>query len=134
LNQHNYMAKSPLLRSFGYAFKGFKAAYTERNFKLHLVSASLAIITGFISQLSVVQWCIILICIAGVLTLELINTAIEHLVNLVSPEYNETAGKVKDISAAAVLCFSIASFIIALIIFIPRLYTLYFDPLYACQG
>ncbi|MFM6984521.1 MAG: diacylglycerol kinase family protein [Chitinophagaceae bacterium] len=128
------MAKSPLLRSFGYAFKGFKAAYSERNFKLHLVSATLTIIMGFIAQLTMVQWCIILICIAGVLTLELVNTAIEHLVNLVSPEFNETAGKVKDISAAAVLCFSIASFIIALMIFVPRLYALYFNPVQACQG
>lgn len=92
---HNFMAKSPLLRSFGYAFKGLKHAMSERNFKLHLVSAVLTIGFGFVLQINAVEWSIILICVAGVIALELINTAIEYLVNLVSPDYNELAGKVK---------------------------------------
>lgn len=121
---HNFMAKSPLHRSFGYAFKSLKHAMSERNFKLHLVSAVLTIGFGFALQISALEWCVILICVAGVIALELINTAIEYLVNLVSPDYNELAGKVKDISAAAVLCFSIGSFIIALIIFVPYLLAL----------
>ena len=118
------MAKSPLIRSFGYAFNGLKYAMSERNFKLHLMSTVLTIGFGFALQISAIEWCIILICVAGVIALELINTALEYLVNLVSPDYNALAGKVKDISAAAVLCFSIGSFIIALIIFVPYLLAL----------
>ena len=124
MKQHRNMAKSPLIRSFGYAFNGLKYAMSERDFKLHLMSTVLTIGFGFALQISAIEWCIILICVAGVIALELINTAIEYLVNLVSPDYNALAGKVKDISAAAVLCFSIGSFIIALIIFVPYLLAL----------
>lgn len=124
MKQHLNMAKSPLIRSFGYAFNGLKYAMSERNFKLHLMSTVLTIGFGFALQISAIEWCIILICVAGVIALELINTALEYLVNLVSPDYNALAGKVKDISAAAVLCFSIGSFIIALIIFVPYLLAL----------
>jgi diacylglycerol kinase len=125
LKQHNYMAKSPLLRSFGYAFKGMRAAVHERNFRLHLVSTALTLLAAFLLQVSINEWCVLLICIGAVLSLELINTALEHLVNLVSPDYHPVAGKVKDISAAAVLCFSIISFVIALIIFVPRAYVMF---------
>ena len=119
------MAKSPLIRSFGYAFKGMRAAVNERNFRLHLISTALTLLAAFLFQVSLMEWCVLLICIGAVLSLELINTALEHLVNLVSPDYHPVAGKVKDISAAAVLCFSIISFVIALIIFVPRAYVMF---------
>lgn len=118
------MSKSPLIRSFGYAFKGFKFAMAERNFRLHLIASTLVIILGLWVNISPVEWCVIIICMTGVVALELMNTAIEHLVNLVSPDYHDLAGRIKDLAAAAVLCLSIGSFIIALIIFLPRLIAL----------
>ncbi|MCC6817726.1 MAG: diacylglycerol kinase family protein [Bacteroidia bacterium] len=115
------MAKNPLYKSFYYAFKGFAFIWRERNFKLHVLSASLALILGFYFSVTKIEWMAILLCIGGVMSLEIVNTAIENIVNKISPEYNETAGKIKDLSAAAVLVFSIASFIIGCIIFWPYL-------------
>lgn len=113
--------KSPLYKSFQYAFKGLKVVVSERNFKLHLLSALACITLGYALKVSPGEWCLLLLCIGGVMALEIMNTAMEKLVDLVSPEWNEVAGKVKDLAAASVLIFSIASLIIGLIIFVPYL-------------
>ena len=110
-----------LFSSFGFAFKGIQEVLKERNFKLHLISAFVAILMGFIFNISSFEWIIVLFCIGLVLSMELVNTAIEEIVNFISPEYNLKAGRIKDLAAAAVLVASIAVFIIALIIFIPHL-------------
>ncbi len=114
--------KNTLPASFGFAFKGLKAVWKERNFKLHILSTTTVIILGFICNITAGDWVIILFCIGLVLSLEIVNTAIEHLVDIVSPEFNEKAGKVKDIAAAAVFTASIIVFIIGLIVFIPYLF------------
>ncbi len=111
--------KIAFFASFRFAFNGLKVVWLERNFKFHLVSTFIAILMGFVFKISHSEWMIILFCIALVLSLEILNTAIEYLVDLVSPEFNEKAGRVKDIAAAAVLTASIVVLIIALIVFIP---------------
>lgn len=65
---------------------------------------------------------IILLCIGMVMSLEIINTSIEHLVNIVNPDFNEKAGKVKDLAAAAVLVASMIAAITGLLVFLPHLY------------
>ena len=70
-------------------------------------------------NISTVEWCIVLLCFAMVLAAEAFNTAIERLVNLVSPDYHTLAGDVKDIAAGAVLICAIAAAIIGVIVFIP---------------
>jgi diacylglycerol kinase (ATP) len=93
-----------LIRSFGYAFKGMDyAAATQLNFRIHLVATLAAVILGIALKISVNQWLWIGACIALVLAAELMNSALEVLTDLVSPEYNVKAGRVKDMGAAAVL-------------------------------
>jgi diacylglycerol kinase (ATP) len=113
------------IRSFGYAFNGIRiAALTQLNFRVHLVATVLAIVMGFALHISVNEWQWIMLCIALVLITEMLNTAIEFLVNLVSPQYNELAGKVKDVSAGAVLVSAIFALLTGAIIFLPKLLAL----------
>ncbi|RYZ94074.1 MAG: diacylglycerol kinase family protein [Sphingobacteriaceae bacterium] len=112
-----------LLRSFGYAFKGLSYAFaTQLNFKIHVAAAILAILLGFLLRITTVEWLWIILSITIVLLVELINTAIETLTDLVSPGYNEKAGHVKDISAAAVLITAIFAFFTGMVVFLPRIY------------
>lgn len=111
-----------LLRSFGYAFKGLgHATQTQLNFRVHLVASLLALFLGYALKISVNEWLWTALCIALVLMAELFNTAIEFLVDLVSPDYNELAGKVKDTSAGAVVVAAAFAIIAGSIIFIPKI-------------
>jgi diacylglycerol kinase len=104
-------------KSFGYAFKGIKVALSQRNLKIHVCSAAIVILLGFFFQITTIEWCIISLCIALVIALEMINTAIEYLVDLVSPQFNDKAGKIKDITAGAVLVVSISALLCGILIF-----------------
>jgi diacylglycerol kinase (ATP) len=113
------------IRGFGYAFNGiWHAAATQLNFRVHLVAAIVAIYAGYALHISKDEWLWIILCIAIVLVAELFNTAIEFLVDLVSPDYNKKAGLVKDMSAGAVLITAIGALAIGLIIFVPKLLVL----------
>jgi diacylglycerol kinase len=104
-------------KSFTYAIKGIALSWQQRNMKVHICCALLAIAFGFILKINTVEWCIILICIGAVLSLETINTAIELFVDLVEPNHNPLAGKIKDLAAGAVLIFSIISALIGTLLF-----------------
>ncbi len=106
-----------LFKSFGFALKGIKISLHQRNFKIQLTYALLAICLGVFFGITSSEWCAILVCCSLVLSLEAINTAIEHLVNFVSPEFNPKAGIIKDISAGAVLISAIISVVIGFIIY-----------------
>lgn len=89
----------------------------QRNLKVQLMVAVVVIGVSFYLQISLTEWYVVLIMIALVLTLEMINTAIENLVNLFTAEYHPLAGKIKDIAAGAVLLASVFAAIIGGIIF-----------------
>ena len=109
-----------LARSFKYAFQGLRSGFrTQLNFRVQCGLAVLAIIAGFVLQVNKGDWLWIILAIGLVLSAELINTAIEGLVDLVSPEYNELAGRIKDVAAAAVTLLAFNALVIAAIIFIP---------------
>ncbi|GAB4294445.1 MAG: diacylglycerol kinase [Marinilabiliales bacterium] len=109
-------------KSFKYAFNGIGYAFkTQPNLLVHSVVAILVIAAAIILKISLYEWALIVFAIGLVITAELINTAIEYLVDLISPGYNKKAGLVKDISAGFVLIASISAFIIGLIIFIPAI-------------
>jgi diacylglycerol kinase (ATP) len=113
------------IRGFGYALNGiWHAAATQLNFRVHLVAALLVVYMGYSLHISTNEWLWIILCIAMVLVAELFNTAIEFLVDLVSPEYNKKAGLVKDMSAGAVLITAICALLVGLIIFVPKLLVL----------
>ncbi|MDF0727213.1 diacylglycerol kinase family protein [Cytobacillus sp. S13-E01] len=107
-----------LLKSFSYAANGLMhAIYKEHNLRIHLVLSVIVISLGFYFNISRMEWSVIIILIGGMLSLELMNTAVERVVDLVTKEYHPLAKMAKDISAAAVLLFAIASIIIGIIIF-----------------
>ena len=109
--------KPSFFKSVSFAVNGLKLAWHEKHFKIHLIAAILSIVFGFLLDIHRAEWFAILICIGAVLSLEMINTAIEHLVDLVEPNYNPKAGAIKDLAAGAVLVFSIISAIIGIMIF-----------------
>lgn len=111
-----------LIKSFRYALEGFKHAFKyEQNFIVHSLVAILVIIFGFIFKISKVEWIIIIIVIGLVLAFELINTALEALVDLVTNEYKELAKVTKDTASAAVLVLAFASIIVGILIFLPKI-------------
>lgn len=108
--------------SFKYAFEGIISAFrTETNMKIHFIIMMLAIIAGVIFNLNALEWIICIILFGLVISLELINTAIETTVDLAMPEINEKAKLAKDIAAGAVLVNAIVAVIVGLIIFIPKI-------------
>ena len=107
-----------LIKSFRFAIQGFLSALSSQvNLRIHLAVSIGVVIAGFAFRVSAIEWCVLLLCMGIVIGLELINTAIEKLVDLVSPEWKEQAGQIKDIAASAVLWSSILSAMIGLIIF-----------------
>ena len=110
------------LRSFRHAIKGIiNTSKTEHNFRIHLVATALAILLGYYFEIASTEWLWLIAAIGLVLITETINTAIEKLVDLKSPEQNEKAGLIKDISAGAVLIAAATSLAIGLLIFIPKI-------------
>jgi len=109
--------------SFHYAFNGLKILVKEEhNARIHLFAAIGVLIAGFVFKISIIEWVVVLFCIGGVFTLELINSAIENTADLISKEKNETIKKIKDLSSGAVLIAAILSAIIGLIIFLPKIF------------
>ena len=109
------------IQSFGYAFRGIgHVVVSEANMKIHLVITSLVIIGGVVFAISLTEWMFCLLCIGLVVSAEMINTAIEDVVDLASPELHPLAGKAKDIAAGAVLICAIISVVIGLLIFVPK--------------
>jgi undecaprenol kinase len=107
--------------SFGFACQGFvHAIRRERNFRFHLLAALVVVVSGFVCDLTKIEWIVILLCIAGMISLELLNSALERVVDLASPNVHELAKQAKDMSAAAVLVFACASAIIGILIFLPK--------------
>jgi diacylglycerol kinase (ATP) len=106
------------INSIGFAINGWRSALQgQPNLQVHLAITVLVVIAGIILNVSTTDWSILLLCIGLVISAELFNTAIEKLVDIVSPERSEKAGKIKDISAAAVLTASVIALIIGLITF-----------------
>jgi len=115
-----------LIRSFGYAFKGVAYATTSQlNFRIHLVATVLAVITGYLLHISTNEWQWVMLCITVVLVTEIFNTMIETLVDLVSPGFNEKAGRVKDMAAGAVVIAATFAMVTGLIIFLPKILLLF---------
>lgn len=113
------------LKSFSYAYSGIKKAIqTEHNLRIHLVLAGFAVFLGFFLKITFFEWSVILICIGAVIASEIFNSAIENMVNLISPEIQPLAGRAKDMAAGAVLVFSAMAFLVGILIFAPKLYHL----------
>jgi len=108
----------PFHRSFLFAVQGFRAAFAaERNLKFMVGGMFFAIFCGIVLEIDALSWAIVLLCCGCVIGAELLNTAIENVVDLVSPEYHPLAGRAKDIAAGAVWWTCIFVAIVGIIVF-----------------
>ena len=109
-------------RGFVYAYNGIRAAVQEeRNFRFHLCAALYAFVAAYWAQLPAVETALIALCVAAVLALELVNSAIERAVDKPDTTHWWTAGAAKDMAAGAVLVMAIGTVIVAVCLFWPRL-------------
>lgn len=117
-----------LTSSLEFAFTGILTALREeRNLKSHLVSAFLAIIAGLIFNISAVEWLFLTLSIFLVIAFEIVNSAIENVVDLASDyHFYMLAKKAKDMAAGAVLVISMYALITGLIIFLPKIWSMIF--------
>ena len=108
-------------KSFRFAWEGIAhGRKTERNFKFHLVAMIVVIIAGLLTKLTATEWMIVAILIGGMLALELMNSAVERIVDLVTVERLPLAKQAKDLAAGAVLIYAMMSAAIGLLIFVPK--------------
>ena len=119
----SYKTSSNILKSFKYAYSGISYVLkTSRNFKIQLIFAVISLMIGFLLQISQSNYVILITTIMSVLILEILNTSIESIVDLVvKKEFSSLAKISKDTSAGAVLLASINSVIIAVYIFVPKI-------------
>ena len=109
------------LGGFADAARGWvEALRTQFNIRFHFFATLVVLSLSAYFCITTVEWCVIILCVGLIWTAELLNTAIEYLTDFVSPEYNDLAGKVKDIAAAGVLLAAATTAAVGLIIFLPH--------------
>ncbi len=110
------------LRSFGYAFRGLKFMLkTQHNAWIHLAATIAVIAAGIWMNLSFYDWRWIIFAIGFVWVAEIVNTAFEHLCNVVQPEFHASVKAAKDVAAGAVLVAAFTAVILGLLVFLPYL-------------
>jgi diacylglycerol kinase (ATP) len=120
----NFLKKR--LLSFYYALQGIYAFFqSQHNMYIHVIAALAVILLGFVFQITRLEWMAVVLCIVLVFAAEMLNSAIEVLVDLVSPDWSEKAKYIKDVSAAAVLIIAIGTAITGGIIFLPYIFQYY---------
>ncbi|GHD99052.1 DeoR family transcriptional regulator [Defluviimonas sp. 20V17] len=113
--------RHPRLASFVHAARGLAVLLRQPNAWLHLVAAAIVVALAAYLQVSPGEWLALILAIALVLAAEALNTAIEHVVDIASPEWSALARDAKDVAAAGVLICAIGALGIGLIVFVPRL-------------
>lgn len=112
-----------LLKSFSYAITGITTAIrSERNMRIHLILSIIAIGCSLFFSISTVEWLFVIVAIGGMFSLEILNTAVERVVDLVTEEYHPLAKQAKDLAAGAVFVYALTVVIIGIIIFLPRIF------------
>jgi diacylglycerol kinase (ATP) len=118
--------KYSVAKNFSYAVKGIMVfVRREYSARILLSIAILVVLAGFYFRIEANEWLAVVICIGLVLAMELMNSAVEMLVDKLWPDYHETAGKIKDLAAGAVLLSSFAAALVGCIIFLPKVLSLF---------
>jgi diacylglycerol kinase (ATP) len=113
------------VRAFRDAFRGVaEMLRTQRNARFHVVAMGMVLAAGLWLRLSRVEWALVALSIALVLAFEAVNTALEYLTDLVSPDYHPLAGRAKDVAAGAVLLGALGAVAVGLLIFGPKIVAL----------
>jgi diacylglycerol kinase len=121
--QHSLKSEwSKFIIGFGHAFRGlWYALRTQRNARVHVTIAILAILLGIVLRISALEFAMVFVAITGVFITEMFNTVFELCVDLASPEYHPLAKIAKDVAAGAVLLSAMLSVVIGLFVFGPHL-------------
>ncbi|TSB46758.1 diacylglycerol kinase family protein [Alkalicoccobacillus porphyridii] len=128
LSDRNQKGFKRLLRSFVFAGYGLKHVIKyEQNMQIHLVCAVIAPAMAWWLRIPLEHWLVLLLVIGGMLSLEIMNTAVERTVDLYTEEFHPLAKRAKDVAAAAVFVYGVFAVIIGLLIFGPPLFTLFFS-------
>ena len=114
------------IAGFKFAFSGlWYALRTQRNVRVHVSIAILAILLGVVLHISAIEFALVFVAIAGVFIAEMFNTVFELCIDLASPDYHPLAKIAKDVAAGAVLLSAMLSIIIGLFIFVPHIWELF---------
>ena len=108
------------LASFGHAFRGLGLFVSQPNARIHCAAATAVVAMAAWLGVSALEWVALTMAIALVMAAEALNTAIEHVVDLASPEWHPLARDAKDVAAAAVLICSIGAAVVGLLVFVPH--------------
>jgi undecaprenol kinase len=109
-----------LWKSFSYAITGIRTALrTERNMRIHLFVSIVVIGCSVFFSINKLEWLFVIGAIGGIFSLELINTSVERVVDLITEEYHPLAKQAKDLAAGAVFVYAIMAVVIGVIIFLP---------------
>lgn len=112
-------------KGFGYASRGINTGFKERNMRVHGFMAVLVVVAGWYFDLSLVEWFLVMVLIALVFSMELVNSSIEELANVVKKKCNcdyEETRATRDMAAGAVLIVAMVSAVIGLVIFLPKVF------------
>lgn len=109
-----------LWKSFSFALTGIKAALlTERNMRIHFFASLVVIGCSILFSISKLEWLFVILAIGGIFSLELMNTAVERVVDLITEEYHPLAKQAKDLAAGAVFIYAIIAVVIGIMVFTP---------------
>lgn len=121
-----FFGMNKTVRSFSFAARGFRYVLRgERNFQIELFVAGVVLLGMFVFDLSVLERIALVLCIVWVLTLELVNTAVERIMDVLQPRIHPYARIIKDVMAAAVLVSAGGALLVGLVIFFPRIFDLF---------
>ena len=125
-DQQPYLSEwAKFIAGFEHAFRGlWYALRTQRNARVHVTIAILAILMGVVLHISAVEFAMIFVAITGVFIAEMFNTVFELCIDLASPDYHPLAKIAKDVAAGAVLLSATLSVVIGLFVFGPHLWVL----------
>ncbi len=118
--KNNHFSKKRLASSFTNAFKGLRILSGEQSFMLQVMIALLVIILGFIFHFSAIKFAILILTIGFVLTLEILNTVLENLLDAIHPKKDPKIGLIKDAAGGVVLFASAIAFVVGLILFFSK--------------
>jgi diacylglycerol kinase len=123
--EHQKFSIIKRIKSFGFAFNGLKILIKEEhNSRIHLFAVFCVLVAGFFFKLSANEWIAVVFAIGFVISLEILNSAIENIADFISPEKHYLIKKIKDLAAAAVLISAITAMITGLIVFLPKILAL----------
>lgn len=121
-SEHNSPPHHPRIVSFLHSVRGLKVLYRQANARIHFVAAGAVVVLGLVFDVSPAEWIALVLSITIVIAAEAMNTALEHAVDLASPEWHPIARDAKDVAAAAVLVSAIGAVCVGAFIFGPKLF------------